>query len=185
MIGNLAQAEVKKWSHFYQLAVDGGRGSGAAMEWYQRLAQTWQSHNLLLGVTPVTEESFQAFEDRFSVRIPSDVRRYFQCVNGTSILAGHDMDENGFRFLPLSEVQAVGDFAAEMGWKIDDEILGHQTAFVFVDYLAWCGAYAFETASPNEGAVYLLGYPRQRIVAPTLAKFAELYLKDDDSIYRA
>jgi len=116
--------------------------------------------------------------------MPPQIRSYFQLWNGMNSQPGKDLDENGFRFMPLSEVRSVEEFVATMGWKIDRAALDPISAFVFIDYLQWCGAYAFESGSKSYGAIYLLGSPRPRIVAPSLERFIDLYLDDSMSIYQ-
>lgn len=152
------------------------------MEWCELLESYWRDRDLLSTDHGVDENAISAFESRYSVRMPTEARLYFQRLNGMSMLGGHDVDDNGFSFLPLAAVRSVTDFSSTMGWKIESSV-GGDTAFVFVDYLQWSWAYAFETASPNSGTIYLLGYKEPKIVAPSLSKFVSLYLIDDPLLY--
>ena len=153
------------------------------MEWYELLNRYWRDRDLHSPIAGVDDSAISAFEARYSVRMPMELRLYFQRVNGMSTQGGHDVDDDGFSFLPLADVRSVANFATEMGWKIGAD-LGLDTAFVFVDYLQWSCAYAFETASPNSGAIYLLGFDKPKIVTPSLSKFVELYLADDPLLYQ-
>jgi hypothetical protein len=153
------------------------------MNWYELLNRRW--HDLGLHSTDggCDENVILAFESRNSIQIPAELRLYFQHVNGMSMRGGHDVDDNGFSFLPLAKVKTVGVFSSEMGWTVGDGV-GLKTAFVFVDYLQWCGAYAFETASENAGAIYLLGDEKPKIAAHSMSEFAAMYLADDPLLYK-
>jgi hypothetical protein len=148
------------------------------MKWYELLDRHWRSLGLQSEEGGANEGVIGAFESRFSILMPTELRLYFKHVNGMSMRGGHDVDDNGFSFLPLEKVQTVGAFSSEIGWTIGDGV-GHKTAFVFVDYLQWCNAYAFETASQRAGAIYLLGNEEPKIVAPSMSEFAAMYLADD------
>lgn len=154
------------------------------MDWLGRLAEHWKQRGLLPIIQPASEADIESFERRYSVHMPLPIRSYFQSLNGMNSQPGKDLDENGFRFMPLAEVCSVGEFTAAMRWKIDPAIIGFSTAFVFIDYLQWCGAYAFESGSINGGAIYLLGVPQPRIIAPSFDHFVDLYLEDSMSIYQ-
>ena len=153
------------------------------MNWCELLNRRWQDLGLHSAGGAASEEAVLAFEDQHSIRLPTDMRLYFQLVNGMSMRGGHDVDDNGFSFLPLAKVRTVGAFSSEMGWTVGDGV-GLETAFVFVDYLQWCCAYAFETASQNAGIIYLLGYEHPKIVAPSMSEFAAMYLADDPLLYQ-
>lgn len=152
------------------------------MKWYELLERYWRGQGLVSPDRGADENTISAFESRYSVRMPMDVLLYFQHMNGMSTRGGHDVDKNGFSFLPLKNIRTVGDFSDAIGWKIQGDI-GIDTAFVFVDYLQWTGAYAFETAAPKSGTIYLLGFKEPKYVAPSLSKFVELYLADDPLLY--
>lgn len=154
------------------------------MTWYEHLNRYWYDRQLNSPGGGVDDHAISVFEARYSVRLPLDIRLYFLHVNGMSTQGGHDVDDNGFSFLPLTDVRTVADFSASMGWKLETSV-GRDTAFVFVDYLQWSCAYAFETASPHSGAIYLLGFQEPKIVAPSFSKFIELYLADDPLLYQS
>ena len=153
------------------------------MNWYELLNRRW--HDLGLHSTDggCDEEAILAFESRNSIQTPTELRLYFQHVNGMSMRGGHDADDNGFSFLPLARVESVAIFSSRMGWEVGAGI-GHETAFVFVDYLQWCGAYAFETNPQNAGTIYLLGYEKPKLVASSMREFAAMYLADDPLLYQ-
>lgn len=154
------------------------------MEWYKQLANRWSDESLLPQVQGVDEGALSDFEVRYSVRLPEEVRLYFQSLNGMSVRGGHDVDENGFSFLPLASVRSVAEFSAAMNWTVEGDI-SKDTAFVFVDYLQWSCAYAFETSTPHRGAIYLLGFAKPKLIAPSLKEFVGMYLADDPLLYQA
>jgi hypothetical protein len=154
------------------------------MDWRERLAEHWKDRGLFPIIPPASDTDIQTFERLHSVEMPLQIRLYFQWSNGMNSQPGKDLDENGFRFMPLSEVCSVRDFAAEKSWKLDPGGVDLSKAFVFVDYLQWCGAYAFESGKVNRGAIYLLGSPRVTIVSFSLEQFIDLYLKDSVAIYQ-
>lgn len=152
------------------------------MNWYELLNRRWHDLGLHSSDAGVGEEAISAFESRNSIQMPAELRLYFEHVNGMSMKGGHDVDDNGFSFLPLSLVESVASFSSKMGWKIGSGI-SHDAAFVFVDYLQWSCAYAFETMPQNSGAIYLLGYETPKLVASSMSEFAAMYLSDDPLLY--
>ena len=152
------------------------------MPWH-RLKSYWRDQGVLSPVPGVDDIAIEEFERRYSVQMPSDLRLYFRQLNGMDTSAGHDFDEHGYGFLPLSGLRTVGAFTATMGWSVEKDQIGFGTAFVFINYFQWTCAYAVETAGKNAGAVYLLGYPKARIVASSFSNFVEQYLVDDPSLY--
>jgi hypothetical protein len=153
------------------------------MEWYESIERRWREQSLLSAEPGLNENATSDFEAKHGVLLPAEVHLYFHLLNGMSTQAGHDVDENGFSFLPLSAVRSVADFSMEMGWTVRDGV-GKHTAFVFVDYLQWSCAYAFETAGPNSGSIYLLGFDMPKLVAPSLREFVGIYLADEPVLYQ-
>ncbi len=153
------------------------------MNWYELLNRRWRELDLHSTDEGCDEEAIWAFESRNSIRMPTELRLYFQHVNGMSMRGGHDVDDNGFSFLPLAMVESVALFSSRMRWEVGSGI-GHATSFVFVDYLQWSCAYAFETKPENAGAIYLLGYETPKCVASSMSEFAAMYLADDPLLYQ-
>lgn len=153
------------------------------MNWLERLEKHWQERDLLPASPPVSNADIQRFEQVHAVRMPFSVRSYFQVWNGMDSRPGKDMDENGLRFMPFLQLRSVGDFAAAMGWELDQSKLDLSSAFVFIDYLQWCGAFAFDSGPINHGTIYLLGSAQPRIVASSFEHFIHLYLENAKSIY--
>jgi hypothetical protein len=153
------------------------------MNWHERLNRRWNDLGLQSTDGGCGEEAILAFETRNSIRMPAELRLYFQYVNGMSMRGGHDVDDNGFSFLPLAMAQSVAVFSSRMGWEIGVGV-GPETPFVFVDYLQWSCAYAFETNPQNAGAIYLLGYATPKRVASSMSEFVAMYLADDPLLYQ-
>ncbi len=154
------------------------------MNFVEELALQWRTRGFASEPSGVTDETVTSFERRFSIQMPADIRVYFKMLNGMS-KPSHDTDETGFRFLPLSEVLPLGEFVNKMQWRGRNYLAGLETAFVFVDYLQWCYAYAFETSSTNHGAILRIdGADEPRVVAASFSRFVQLYLIDDMSLHR-
>jgi hypothetical protein len=103
-------------------------------------------------------------------------------LNGMSVRGGHDVDDRGFSFLPIQALRSVREFSLSMGWKIADSA-GAETAFVFVDYLHWSWAYAFEMLRSRAGEIYALGFDRPIVVASSLSESVDMYLSNDPRLY--
>jgi len=75
------------------------------MDWRGRLTESWEDRGLLPRIPPASDADVQAFERRYSICMPPQIRSYFQLWNGMNSQPGKDLDENGFRFMPLSELR--------------------------------------------------------------------------------
>jgi hypothetical protein len=148
----------------------------------ERLYKSWNERGLLAPLSKSTSEAIESFQSQNRVKLPEEFRRYFTHINGMSTRGGHDVDERGFSFLPIQALRSVADFSASMGWK-STRPLGGETAFVFVDYLHWSWAYAFETLPIRAGEIYVLGFDHPILLAPSLSKFVEMYLSNDPRLY--
>lgn len=126
-----------------------------------------------------TSSEITAFEEKYGIRLPADVRAYFETVNGTLLGAYNMEDRDLLSFWHLDQVRTF----AEEGIKGDPDA-AH--SFVFADYSMWGYAFAVRLSKdPTAPApvVVDIGSPHQ-IVAGSLAEFLERYLKrDKDIIY--
>ena len=156
-------------------------GDSEQMAWCEQLEAFWRERGLLSTNGGVSEATLLAFEIKYSIKMPSEFSEYFMRVNGMTSIGGDNVDEYGFSFLALSDVQPITLFSREMKREVDNKV-DHNSTFVFVDYLQWCYAYAFETAPERKGIIYQLG-AETREVAPSLERFLELYIEDDDHLH--
>jgi hypothetical protein len=118
-----------------------------------------------------SEEEIQAFEQRNGVRMPADLREYFQRLNGIDSAPGF------FRFFPLSRLVALKSpsFAA----------FETNRYFIFADYMVGTWYYAIYLGEDQvlQNRVILLDLPGPPILAPNFSEFVELYLTDSVKLY--
>jgi len=118
-----------------------------------------------------TEEEIQAFEQRHSVRLPADLREYFQRLNGIDSAPGF------FRFLPLSRLIALKSpsFASSETDRY----------FIFADYMVGTWYYAIYLGEDQflQNRVILPDLPGPPILASNFSEFVELYLTDSARLY--
>lgn len=117
------------------------------------------------------------FERKYSVRLPADLRNYFETVNGFDLNKTGFCDNNCFSFFPLEEVERLNN----QYWQNPDD----EPFFILVDFMIASAVYAIrldEDASA-ESPVFVV-YPRDRPIriAGSFSEFAEGYLEGKDSI---
>jgi hypothetical protein len=116
-------------------------------------------------------KDIQAFEQRSNVRVPADLREYFQRLNGIDAAPGF------FRFFPLSRLIALKSpsFAT---FETD-------RYFVFADYMMGTWYYAIYLGEDQflQNRVILPDLPGPPILASNFSEFIELYLTDSARLY--
>lgn len=143
-----------------------------------RLVELWRD----FGVTirpPARPETIHAFESRYGVTLPDDLRAYFLTVDGIE----GELDSGTNRFWPLEMVKPVEE---ELSERHGDRT-AYPGCFFFADHCIWCFAWAVrldrESAAVS-GPVFLVtasDTPGHQI-APSFAAFVEMYLLDPDSV---
>ena len=118
-----------------------------------------------------TNDDIQAFETQNGVRLPADLRAYFQRLNGI------DMDPGLFRFWPLSRViplKSSSAVALETG-----------RYFIFADYMVGTWYYAIYLGEDPflQNRVVLPDFPCRPVIAHSFTEFIELYLSDSPRLY--
>lgn len=123
----------------------------------------------LEGVEPrrgAAPETIRAFEQRYNVRLPEEVRAYFAHLNG---MPESGSDAEFVRFWPLDCVRSVA------------EELRHQEPapppaaryFCFADYSVWCNAYAVRLSSDGLGPADVVAVYGGTDLIPTASSFSE------------
>lgn len=144
----------------------------------RRLVRLWRSAGLTIrsGVQP---GHIQAFESKYGVVLPADLREYFLTVDGME----DELDQGTNRFWPLANVRPVEDELP----KAHSDRFEYPGCFVFVDHCVWCWAWAVQigkSSSAESGPVFQVSageaHPRQ--VAPSFSSFLRMYLVDQWSI---
>lgn len=147
------------------------------MDLWRRLSEYWQRSGLAIqpGVDPA---AIRAFEAKYEVHLPADLRSYFLVVNGT----GPDMDPDLYRFWPLEEVKPVEEELNE----VYPDRYSYLGCFVFADHCISCWDYAArlechgETAGPVFRATGT-NPPREQMAA-SFVEFIEMYLASPNNI---
>jgi hypothetical protein len=143
--------------------------------------EKWRSEPELKLFPPATELEIREFERCHNVRLPDDLRDFYRAANGFA--PPHELDQNGFCFWPLARVCPIATFDSGRLSSADTK-----DCFVFADYLLQCWAYAFRlTSSSSSAPVCIVGTVdgRPRWIARDFWEFAELYVRDDELLYRA
>jgi len=152
----------------------------------ERLRSRWQA----LGVpvrTGLSPEMLGAFERRYSIRLPEDVRRFYTYMDGMEY-GSTDGELNCF--WPLANVGSVPEKLA--GFRgvpdyggIESVLPDADSYFVFADHSVWLHVYAMRlTADPSELApVVWIGDGRTWApVAPSFWAFLEWYSANPRSL---
>lgn len=121
-----------------------------------------------------TSEEISAFEVRYRVTLPDDVRAYFEELNGTrgGALGMDDSDLLGFWH--LDQVRTFAEEGVNNGPE-------DQHAFVLADYSIWGYAFGIVLLPHSDARPFVVvtyGYPQIR-VADSLADFFAAYLQRD------
>jgi hypothetical protein len=132
----------------------------------------WVAHkvNFLPGVS---EDEILAFEEKYSVRVPDDMRCFYRTTNGTRVPLYSGQDHESYDFWPLSLVQPDSDYR----W-----------AMSFVDYRERSWWYAIDLTGEGgfgSGTVYFMGAEdgRPLIVARSFSDFLDLYVRSDEPLW--
>lgn len=145
---------------------------------WQRLIELWRGAGLTVR-PPVRPKAIQAFESKYGVVLPADVRAYFLTVDGME----DELDPGTNRFWPLGMVKPVEEELSE----IHGDRFAYPGCFVFMDHCIWCFAWAVLLADKPaavSGPVFQVtaGETPGRQVAPSFAAFIEMYLADQYSV---
>jgi hypothetical protein len=142
-----------------------------------QLTKHWKEHGASVSGVVATEEEIVEWEQKNAIRAPDDLKNYLLGVNGMSLTAHGEMDDDFFRFLPLSQMKP----------EIEISTSGRAGRFVFVDYLQLCYWYCVELDSTERETtrVFLGGTSKPeeaRLVASSLSEFFQLYMENQRSL---
>ena len=127
------------------------------------------------------------FQSRTNVHMPSDLKRYFEVVNGS---AGSYCD-GLIRFWSLNEVISVKDAilqspptAAVIQSAYRQPPADADNFFVLADYLSEMQLYAIRlsNAEPGYNPVIVLDGSEPQIVADSFSHFVELFITSPESL---
>ena len=148
-----------------------------------RLQKYCRTHNIALRAGN-PREALRRFEQRNEVRLPPDVEAYFSVFDGMGDELPRCEDKIRPYLWPLDRVKPVTlelkDYLPLSGYFDEPE-----RYFVFADYLLWSHAFAMRLPAEATGdnTVMLVGAKHPMVVAPSFAKFIELYVEDSSLLY--
>ena len=131
------------------------------------------------------EESLAAFEVRYGVRLPPDLRDYFSTVDGMDAFGESNpfgLDKDLFRFWPLNEVERATE-----SYSPDHFLKDQASFFLFADHSIALPSFAIRLAAEAEGDNYVLaiysdgGNYEATKVADSFTNFVGKYLADETS----
>lgn len=128
----------------------------------------------------VSESELTAFENKYKVYLPKDLREYFTHVNGFN--AGH-MDDAMIRFCTLNELEPVS--RSGFGATGPDYVEAADFVFLFADYLISSQAFGIRLSPEKDNqpnTVYLIGVRPVRPVARSFSDFVDIYLTDKERL---
>jgi hypothetical protein len=148
----------------------------------QRLAtlrERWIARDIAYD-RPAADTDVAAFETRYGVVLPADLRAYFTTVNGSTIGAYGMQDEHMLGFWHLDEVRTFAELEAEFGPTTPEA----ERTFVIADHSIWVYGFGIQLsadpAAPTP-VVVDIGTP-YHVVAGSFTEFLDAYLRDDEDV---
>lgn len=128
----------------------------------------------------VSENALAAFEHKFGVALPSDMREFFLTVNG---MPEEVTDDEMIRFWMLEEVKPLPSGAPE--FATGDYVDHPESLFLFADYSLWAHAYAIRLTSPEvkRNEVLLIGGDYPILLFRSFSELVDSYLADKSLMF--
>lgn len=142
------------------------------------LKNRWVS--LGIDINPgVSAEALAAFESKYHVSLPADLRDYFFAVNGMAEGLG---DDALIRFWSLDEVKPITDGPPE--FSDPSYIEEAESLFLFADYCIWSHAYAIRLSSDSDAPnpVLVIGGEKPERISDSFSELVSSYLRDPDRL---
>jgi cell wall assembly regulator SMI1 len=145
---------------------------------WRRLVDLWRDAGLMIR-PPARPEAILAFESKYGVALPADMRAYFLTVDGME----DELDPGFNRFWPLGMVKPVEEELPER----HEARLAYPGCFVLMDHMIWshaCAVRLGEEQAAVSGPVLQVRTDdvSERQIAPSFTAFVEMYLADQFSI---
>jgi hypothetical protein len=139
-----------------------------------------KNHWLSLGVkvnAGVSHDELDAFESKYQVVLPADLRDYFLTVDG---MVEGVMDHGCFSFWSLNAVKPIPDESPNYS---DPYIKDARSFFVFADFLIWSHAYAIRLAATDAAnTIFMIGGETPIKMYDSFSEFVSAYLSDPDRL---
>ncbi len=147
---------------------------------WNRVTEVWRNSNLAIR-SGVTHHSIAAFERKYGVVLPADVRAYFLATDGT----GDEMDVGLYRFWPLAEVKRVQEDLVSDTFEYPDRF-AYPDCFAFADHCINCWNYAVKLSddSTQPAPVFRVTASDQpgEQMSSSFREFMERYAENPDNI---
>lgn len=124
----------------------------------------------------VSKEKLTAFESRYRVSLPADLRDYFLTVDG---MADGFTDNALIRFWSLSEVKPIPEEAPS--FSDPSYVEDAESLFVFADYSIWCHAYAIRLSlTGDSNPIFVIGDETPLRMFGSFSELVSTYLTNAD-----
>lgn len=145
----------------------------------ESLKRHWSSHGIEINAG-VSEAELQAFEQKYSMVLPGDLRDYFRCVNG---MPPDVVDDGMIRFWMLEEIEPLPQGAPQ--YSDGTYVQNPETLFLFADYSIWAHAYAIRLGikASESNEVIIIGYESPKSVSDSFSTFVDTYLTNKDLLH--
>ena len=138
----------------------------------ESLKQYWLRQGIKLK-TGAAESELHAFENKYNVALPEDLKDYFSTVNGFN---NSDVDDDVITFLPLEEVEPLSK-----AWSKKPDVKSY---FIFADYSISCHVYAVQLTNEAKlnSPIFIVYDDNPIPIADSFSEFAKGYLNNDYKI---
>ena len=145
----------------------------------ESLKRHWSSHDVEINAG-VSEAELKAFEQKYGVVLPDDLRDYFRCVNG---MPPDVVDDGMMRFWMLEEIEPLPQGAPQ--YSDGTYVQNPETLFLFADYSIWAHAYAIRLGKRalESNEVVIIGYESPKSVSESFSRFVDTYLTSKDLLH--
>ncbi|HEY0760772.1 MAG TPA: SMI1/KNR4 family protein [Pyrinomonadaceae bacterium] len=145
----------------------------------QRLKNHWISRGVKFN-DGVSENALAAFEHKFGMALPADMREFFLTANG---MPDEVTDDEMIRFWMLEEVKPLPSGAPEFATTA---YVDHpESLFLFADYSLWAHAYAIRLVTPevNRNEVFIIGGDYPILLFRSFSELVDTYLADKSFMF--
>lgn len=140
----------------------------------RQLKEHWLSKGLKVRAG-VPEVDLKAFESRYWISLPADLRAYFSEVNG---LDGEDANKIAFWPLLLTPERPHDSFVRNLpSLPGQSQFEGWERIFVFADWLIWSSFYFIKLSSDAQAPTPVFFHARDCQIAKSFSDFAGQYIQ--------
>ena len=145
----------------------------------EALRERWRAEGIL-NVRGATEGELAAFETRYDIVLPPDLRQYFATVNGT-VTGQYGIDDQDL--LGFWHLDQVHTFAEESGALGDHDVEARRT-FALADHSIWCFAFGIQLSNDRTAATPIVCDVSTSLqkVAGSFTEFISRYLRREESV---